>query len=498
MLLKLLLSWEIVPILLVAYTIYRIIINTVVSPLRKIPGPWYCMLSETIYTTQVARGTQLQWMQQLHEKYGPMVRVAPGIVSVRDVDAAHAILSSQKFVKGPVYEIFNVTGHPNIFSARNPATAKARRKLALPMFTRSALKEMDDMIMSAGVRPLLKRLERHAEAGDTINIMQLFFFMTFNVMGDIALNRNFNMMEDDDIGNRIVAQINDTIQLCIYTYAFGPLANKWMFPRLHESKRQGIEFFLKAIRARRAIENPRPDSLNRYLTAIKEEKLDNLTEMDMAGDILVQFIGGTDTTAISCAWTIYLLSGTPDVYSRLLQEIREAVPDINTEIRHAMVCDLPYLNAVINEALRIYPVGGGDIHRVVPKGGAELCGKYLPENTIVMAPQYALNHWDKIWDEPNAFRPERWLTTDSARLDEMKRAFFPFSTGTRACVGRELAWMELRVTLASLIRRFEVEVVRGNDMTPVFSLVVGPRGHALQCRLTKRTEEPMQPAVVAS
>ncbi|RKP07421.1 cytochrome P450, partial [Thamnocephalis sphaerospora] len=174
--------------------------------------------------------------------------------------------------------------------------------------------------------------------------------------------------------------------------------------------------------------------------------------------------------------------------ARLLQELREIAPDVNTEIRHSMVHDLPYLNAVINESLRIYPVGGNDLHRVAPKGGADICGKYLPEGTAVTVVQHAFCCWDQIWDDPVAFMPERWLTDDSARLNEMKSAFFPFSMGVRACVGRDLAWMELRVAVASLIRRFDIEVLPENDMTPVFNLVVGPRGHALNCRLTKRAE----------
>jgi len=219
------------------------------------------------------------------------------------------------------------------------------------------------------------------------------------------------------------------------------------------------------------------------------------------------------------------------VHARLLQELREAVPDINTEIRHSMVRDLPYLNAVINESLRVRPVGAADPYRAVPEGGAEICGKYIPAGvssasaalmfkhtckahmllfqTEVLASQHMLNFWDEIWDEPAVFRPERWLTDDDARLQEMKRAFYPFSMGVRSCTGREyvlcsalfyllvyvntstpcrLAWMELRVALASVIRRFDIEVLPGDDMTPICSMVVRPRGHSLTTRLTKRVE----------
>ncbi|RKP06344.1 cytochrome P450 [Thamnocephalis sphaerospora] len=475
MALELLTAVELLLTLLVVYVLYCIVANTVISPLRHVPGPWYYAVSKVFYIAHLASGLHSQWIRDLHKKYGSTVRVAPNIVSIRDVDAIHAIFASHKFTKGPIYSAFDVTGTPNVFSERDPAAARIRRKLAIPMFTRSAIKDMDEMIMSSGIRPLFNQLEEHADAGDTTNLLQLFQCAMLGIIGYIASGRDFNLLKDKSTSEKLLIWIRDTLQLCIYQYAVGPLANKWLLPRLHESKRRGIEFVLEAIRVRRATENPRPDSFSRYMAAIQEEKIEHITDLEIAGDMIAQV-------------TIYLLSLAPDVHARLLQELREAVPDINTEIRHKMVCSMPYLDAVINESLRIYPVGGENTHRLVPKGGLELDGKYLPEGTAVMITQHMTNHWDKFWDEPAAFRPERWLDSDSARLSEMKRAFFPFSTGVRACVGRELAWMNLRVTLASLVRRFEVEVIPGADMTPIFNLSIGPRGNTLNCRLRKRTE----------
>ncbi|RKP05480.1 cytochrome P450 [Thamnocephalis sphaerospora] len=486
MALESLISLETVLLLSATYVLYTFVSNKILSPLRDVPGPWLYSLSSIFYMWRVVRGTHLGWLHDLHEKHGPIVRVTPDTVNVRDIDAAHAVHLTHKFIKGPMHASFDITGKENLFSARDPKISKARRKLALPMFTRIAVEEMDEMIMSSGIRPLLSRLERHAEASDTINIMRLFNYMTFDVISDIAFGRSFNLLEDDNDGDNIVKWLNGLCQLCVCKHAFGPLANKWLMPGLYECKRKSINVALDAVRARRATNNPRPDSLNRYLAAVKDEKADEMTDLDIAADMVVQMVGGTDTTAVCCTWTVYLLSRTPDVHARLLQELCKVVPDINTEITHAMVHDLPYLNAVINESLRIYPVAGADAPRAVPKGGAELCGKYLPEGTVIMGMQYMTNRWSELWDEPEAFKPERWLIEDEARLEAMKHAFHPFSIGVRACVGRELAWMELRVALASVVRRFAIDVVPGDDMTPAFNLIVAPRGHTLTCRLEKR------------
>jgi cytochrome P450 len=194
---------------------------------------------------------------------------------------------------------------------------------------------------------------------------------------------------------------------------------------------------LKAIRDRRASPTTRPDSLNRYLKAIEDEKVKDMDDMELASNMIMQLIVGTDTTAVACAWTIYLLHQHPDIHQRLLKELRELIPDINAEINHAIVRDHPYFNAVLNESLRLYPVAAGDPHRVVPKEGYEFQGHFLPGGTVVMANQYMFNRWDRIWDEPDKFKPERWLTNDAEKLQEMKRSFHPFSIGARSCIGRE-------------------------------------------------------------
>lgn len=197
-----------------------------------------------------------------------------------------------------------------------------------------------------------------------------------------------------------------------------------------------VQFALDAIRDRRASSNVRPDSLSRYFKAIEKEDVD-MDDMKIAGDMIIQLIGGTDTTANTCTWTIYLLYQHPNVHQRLFKELRELIPDINTDINHALVRNHPYLNAVLNESLRVYPVAAGDPHRMVPKEGYEFQGHFLPGGTVVMTSQHMLNRWDRIWDEPDKFKPERWLTDDANKLREMKRAFYPFSVGARACLGRE-------------------------------------------------------------
>lgn len=104
---------------------------------------------------------------------------------------------------------------------------------------------------------------------------------------------------------------------------------------------------------------------------------------------------------------------------------------------------LPYLEAVINEALRIHSTSAIGLPRLVPEGGLNVLGKYFPEGTVLSVPSYTIHRNKEVWGEDaDAFRPERWFERDPAAL---QKAFNPFSYGPRACVGKNLATMELAV-----------------------------------------------------
>ena len=114
---------------------------------------------------------------------------------------------------------------------------------------------------------------------------------------------------------------------------------------------------------------------------------------------------------------------------------------------------LPYLDAVINETLRIHATSGIGLPREVPEGGMTVLGKTFPAGTVLSVPTYTLHRDKRVWgDDVEAFRPERWFEIDQ---NEMQKTFNPFSFGPRACVGRNLASMELLIIIASILRRYK-------------------------------------------
>lgn len=114
---------------------------------------------------------------------------------------------------------------------------------------------------------------------------------------------------------------------------------------------------------------------------------------------------------------------------------------------------LKYLEACINESLRLHSTSSMGLPRVVPEGGLNVCGRYFKEGTILSVPSYTIHRDPETWGEDvEVFRPERWFERDQNLI---QKTFNPFSYGPRGCVGKNLATMELFIIIATVFRRYE-------------------------------------------
>lgn len=141
-----------------------------------------------------------------------------------------------------------------------------------------------------------------------------------------------------------------------------------------------------------------------------------------------------------------------------------------------IVKNLPYLAACINEGLRLHSTVGAGLPRVVPPGGLMVCGRMYCEGSILSVPTFTIHRDPEVWGpDVGVYRPERWFEED--KREQMWQTFNAFSYGPRACVGKNLANMELQVIIGSIFKRFDL--VKMNSDIPVrlvFSHVSRHRG----------------------
>ena len=216
------------------------------------------------------------------------------------------------------------------------------------------------------------------------------------------------------------------------------------------------------------------DRLNNPLSAVRhkdlfervregrDDKGQPFGKEELTAEALTVLIAGTDTTSSTFAALMYHVVRTPGVLQKLQAELDSALPADNEVPSYDQVKNLPYLGALINESLRHHSSISLGLPREIPRGtqGLTFKGHYYPPGTILSVPIYTIHHLKEVWGpDSEKFKPERWASLTPGQ----KKAFIPFSYGPRACLGRNLAEMELRLITASWARRYDF-VLRKDEM----------------------------------
>ena len=190
----------------------------------------------------------------------------------------------------------------------------------------------------------------------------------------------------------------------------------------------------------------------------------------------MMFAGGVtvgDALAIGC----FHVLDQPSLLTRLRTEVRDAWPDLHSPPKLEALERLPLLTASIKESLRMSPGACSPLLRIVPSTGATISGRAIPPGTIVGMSTVLVHMSPEIFDEPTDYKPDRWLAPNAESLDPWLVAF---SKGPRSCLGLNLAWCELYVVFATMLRRFDMtldgttaeDMVWRDCFTPYF-----PRRH---------------------
>ncbi|CAK1552456.1 unnamed protein product [Leptosia nina] len=179
---------------------------------------------------------------------------------------------------------------------------------------------------------------------------------------------------------------------------------------------------------------------------------DTMTDLELLEEILVLAVGGTDTSTVAVCFTAILLSKHPDVQEKVYQEVKEVMGDTIRPIDYNDLPKLKYLEAVLKEALRLYP-SAPFVGRLVDKDVTLPSGKFIPKGTTVGFNMWGMHRHPKYWgDDPERFDPERFINPNITH----PVAYIPFSYGPRNCIGGKYAMLSLKTLLATLLSRYEI------------------------------------------
>ncbi|HEX3184836.1 MAG TPA: cytochrome P450 [Pyrinomonadaceae bacterium] len=236
----------------------------------------------------------------------------------------------------------------------------------------------------------------------------------------------------------------------------------------------------RIIAERRASGSDEGDLLSMLLEA-QDEDGSQMTDAQLRDEVMTLFLAGHETTALALSWSWYLLASNPETEKKFHAELAEVLGG-----RTPDVSDLPqlkYTEMIAKETMRLYPPAYAVGREAIEE--TELGGFRVPKGTQVFAFQWVTHRDPRFFDEPAAFKPERWANGASEQLP--KYAYFPFGGGPRQCIGNYFAMMEIVLLLATIGQRFRFKLTDEKvEVLPVLSL--RPK-NGIKVLATKRHKE---------
>lgn len=222
------------------------------------------------------------------------------------------------------------------------------------------------------------------------------------------------------------------------------------------------------IAARRQSAEDRGDLLSILLHAQDADDGTVMTDRQVRDEVMTLFMAGHETTAVALSWTWYLLAQNPEVDARLAEELRTVLGS-----RVPTAADLPrlpYTERVVTESMRLYPPAYALGRQATT--ATEVAGHHLDAGVVVILPTWVVQRDSRWFEEPEAFRPERW--EDERTRRNPRYAYFPFGGGPRQCIGNGFAMMEACLLLAAIAQRFRLTLVPGQRVTPTPYVTLRP------------------------
>ena len=341
---------------------------------------------------------------------------------------------------------------------------RRQRRLAQPAFHKTRINEYASTMVQIA--------QAHAHSwsdGDSRDVTHEMMALTL----DVAVRTLFGTTipgEAERIGDALTFLMRYSLRRLRAPVRIPP---HWPTPRNRRAQRE--HDFLDSV-VYRIIDERRSkgDAVNHgdllsLLMGAMDEDGSQMTSQQLRDETMTLFLAGHETTALTLAWGWYLLSQNPRAESKLHEELRAVLAGRPPEL--ADLYRMPYLQAIVNEVLRLYPPA-----YISARTSIEPCqiGDYnFPSGTTFLMSQWVMHRDARYFDDPEVFRPERWLDGLMDRLP--LGAYFPFGGGPRRCIGQGFALLEAGLVLAEVAQRFRFELIPGQQIIPEPLVTLRPR-----------------------
>ncbi|OAQ82146.1 benzoate 4-monooxygenase cytochrome p450 [Purpureocillium lilacinum] len=457
-----------------AYLVFTAIHRLYFSPLAAIPGPRWAALSlwNEFYYDVVRRGTFMWQIQDMHKKYGPCVRINPYEVHILDPDFYDELYVNTKRLDKYRWWTNLAGADGSSFSTITYDQHKLRRGAVNPFFSARSVTKLEPLLRSK-IDKLSARFDGFVESGEVLRLDAAFMALTMDIICDYAFSHDRKYLDEPDF--KLLWK-----QTIIGAFEGGALGRQfpWMLPLM---KRLPVSVV--------SAMNPSVGHLLSWQAGVKEQVrpiLEGVDEITLSGDkdassrtifhtlrdsdlppeektlqrlcdegeILTG--AGSETTAQTLTRILFYLKQEPKTLARLRDELDGALSKRTAAPSWTELQQLPYLSAVIKEGLRLSYGTTTRLPRIAHED-VRYKEHVIPAGTpISQTPYFVLMH-PSIFPDPASFRPERWLEP-AAKDMKLDRYLVCFGKGSRQCLGLNLAYAEMYLTILAVVRRFDWEM----------------------------------------
>lgn len=430
-------------------------------PLANFPGPFWWRISSLKLAYISSKGKRHIVLHELHNKYGQYVRIGPDVLSINSSEGLQAIYGSGMEKSDAYVTPGHLDAVSMFFKQKSRLVHSMRKRIWQAAFTGSNVLQFIPSLDNR-TRQLIQCIRNRKDTSGFVDLSECISHWSYDFMGEIVFGgvTNLELMRDGDPegllhGLKIAATVLDSfgqvpwLMDIIWHLPFGS--------SMHLIRRRAAAMMRQRQSLKQKIDM---SDLSSYLLSGDPSTGQYLPQADLDLDAVVAIQGGSDNTAIILSLAFfYLLSRHPlqsckktRYYDLLYEELHAVIPDAkDLDINMHVLAELPILNGVINEALRL----GSPFYlpRVVPPGGANIADRFVPGGTIVASAAYSQQIDEQNFSpSPLEFIPERWCTDDRGTgYKTVKPALASFSFGAHACVAKSFAYQELRFVIAKLI-----------------------------------------------
>lgn len=477
------------------------------SSIRQYPGPWLARYTNLWRLLLVRRGDYHVQIKKLHEKYGPIVRIGPNTLDLDIPELAKVLYSTDgKWRKTEFYHnnstVINGKITYHLFSTMDQEEHARMKRPIVKYYSQGSVLTLEPL-MDTVIGDFCDHLETRFMDGkqnQECDLGQWIGFYSWDMNGAASFSERFGYMDTGRDHDKTIEIADKALD---YFAAVGQMPfldflmdkNPVMRigpPNLGNITRIAVEHLIARSSGKDANFNQKvPDFLQHFLNA-KNTHPDLVDDGIIMGYLLVNLLAGADTTAITIRAIFYYALRHPEVYKKLEAEVVAA--DLGKIAPFNAARAIPYLEAVAREAMRMHPGVCMLLERYVPSSGLTLPdGSFVPPNTAVGINPYVAGRNKSIWGEDaDEFRPERWLRRPAESDEDFQKRLrlfnacdLTFGGGSRVCIGRNLANMEVYKIVATLVVRYEIQLVDPRREWEVTGSWF-PRQKGLVCTMRKR------------